>query len=62
MGVPEIVIGPKSNEYVSTGGQPVAMILSRMPQRRRAATPGAWMKCVETVSLGNVERSTTSTR
>ena len=57
-----MVIGPKSNEYVSTGGQPVATILSRMPQRLSASTPGAWMKWVETVSLGNVDRSTTSTR
>ena len=55
-------MGPKSNEYVSIGGQPVALTASSRPQRCRAATPGAWMMCVDTVSLGNVARSTTSTR
>ena len=35
---------------------------SSSPQRFSAATPGAWMMWVERVSLGNVARSTSSTR
>ena len=35
------------------------MTSSSSPQRRSAATPGAWITWVETVSLGNVARSTT---
>jgi hypothetical protein len=57
-----MVKGPKSNEYLSMGGQPVATTSSSSPQLRRAATPGAWIRWVETVSLGNVARSTTRTR
>ena len=61
-GEPEIVNGPKSNAYVSIGGHPVAVTRSSSPHRRSAAMPGGWIRCVEIVSLGNVARSTTSTR
>jgi hypothetical protein len=44
------------------GGHPVAMSRSSNPQSRSAATPGGWMRCVEIVSLGNLDLSTTSTR
>src|SRR3954468_20485199 len=53
---------PKSKEYVSSGGQPVAVTASSRPHRRSAATPGAWIAWVESVSLGKVARSTSSTR
>jgi hypothetical protein len=42
-------------------GHPVAATSSSTPQRRSASTPGGWMIRVETVSLGNVDRSTSST-
>jgi len=61
-GVPAIVNGPKSNEYVSMGGAPEAMTWSRTPHRRSAAMPGAWIMCVERVSLGNDAWSTSNTR
>jgi hypothetical protein len=57
-----MVNGPKSNEYVLIGGQPVAVTWSSSPQRRSAATPGPWIMWVDSVSLGNIARSTTSTR
>ncbi len=60
--VPLTVIGPKSNWYRVIGGQPVALTRSSNPHRCRAATPGAWIMWVERVSLGNVARSTASTR
>ena len=44
------------------GGQPVALTVSSSPHRASAATPGAWITCVDSVSLGNDARSTTSTR
>ena len=44
------------------GGQPVAVTASSSPQRRRAATPGGWIIRVDSVSLGNVAWSTSSTR
>src|SRR5919201_6410633 len=53
---------PKSNEYVSIGGHPGAISSSRSPHRRNASTPGAWMRWVDKVSLGNPARSTTRTR
>jgi hypothetical protein len=61
-GAPASVTGPKSNVYREIGGQPVAVTCSSSPHRRSASTPGGWMKWVDTVSLGNVARSTTSTR
>ena len=61
-GVPAIVNGPKSNEYVLIGGHPLPATLSSRPQRRSAETPGAWTMCVDTVSLGNDARSTTRMR
>ena len=42
------------------GGQPVTPRIS--PQRCSAATPSGCTMWVETVSLGNLARSTTSTR
>ena len=57
-----MVTGPKSNEYLATGGQLVALSRSRTPHRPSAATPGGWTKCVDIVSLGNVALSTSSTR
>jgi hypothetical protein len=59
-GLPEIVNGPKSTTYVSIGGHPATASSSR-PHRRSAATPGAWTRCVEIVSLGKLARSTTRT-
>jgi hypothetical protein len=44
------------------GGQPVATSRSSSPQRRSASTPGGWTQWLETVSLGNVTRSISSTR
>ena len=41
-GVPEIVTGPKSNEYLVMGGQFVASSCSRIPHLASAATAG-WM-------------------
>ena len=38
------------------------MTSSSSPHRWSAATPGAWITWVERVSLGNVARSTASTR
>ena len=61
-GSPEIVKGPKSNEYVPIGGHPVAVSRSSKPHLSSAATPGGWTRCVEMVSLGNVARSTARTR
>jgi len=47
---------------MSIGGQPVAVTRSNSPQLRNFCTPGGWMHSVETVSLGKVARSTSSTR
>ena len=60
-GEPAITNGPKSKRYVRIAGQPDATTESRRPHRSSAAIPGAWMKCVDTVSLGNVARSTIRT-
>ena len=54
-------MGPKSKEYVSMGGQPEATSRSRSPHRLSAAAPTGWTTWVDTVSLGNVVRSTTRT-
>ena len=61
-GDPESVKGPKSNAYVCIGGHPVAVSRSINPHRARAAAPSGCTTCEDTVSLGNVARSTTSTR
>ena len=57
-----MVTGPKSNEYRSTGGHPVATSRSSRPQRSSAAMPGGCTRCVDIVSLGNVALSTMRTR
>ncbi len=61
-GEPASVNGPKSNAYVCIGGHPVAVSRSISPHRARAAAPSGCTTCEETVSLGNVARSITSTR
>jgi hypothetical protein len=60
--VPPIVTGPKSNEYRSIQGHPVASTSSSRPHSRSAATPCGWITSVDSVSLGKPARSTTSTR
>ena len=57
-----MVNGPKSNAYVSIGGHVVAVSRSSRPHRCSAAMPGGWTRCVESVSLGKVARSTIRTR
>ena len=57
-----MVIGPKSKEYDSIGGHPVATTRSRSPHFASAAEPSGWMMWVESMSLGNFALSTTSTR
>lgn len=53
--------GPKSKLYGANGGHPEARTASSNPQRCSAATPGGWITWVESESLGNVARSTSST-
>src|SRR5688572_25545695 len=43
------------------GGHPVATSRSSRPHWRRCATPGGWIRWVETVSLGNSSLSTSRT-
>src|SRR5215211_2254624 len=57
-----MVSGPKSNEYVSTLGQPVATRRSSSPHRSSAATPGGCTRWVDMVSLGKAALSSNSTR
>jgi hypothetical protein len=62
LGLPAIANGPKSKAYVWIGGHPVAMSRSSRPHLRSDPTPVGWTTWVEIVSLGNVARSTSSTR
>ena len=43
------------------GGALLALIRSSRPQRARRCTPGTWIWCVESVSLGKVALSTSKT-
>ena len=52
---------PWSKRTLRVGGVPAAMIASSRPQRASLATPGTCTWWVDSVSLGNVARSTTST-
>jgi hypothetical protein len=61
-GVPEISNAPLCNLPRRTGGAPSEQMPSRSPHRFARASPACQMKCVDTVSLGNLALSTTSTR
>ena len=61
-GWPSSTTGPKSKRTVSRNGEPVARTRSSRPHRASRAVPAAWMVWPDRTSLGNVARSTTSTR
>ena len=56
-----MTIPPQDIVMSVIGGQPVAITRSRRPHSESDRTPSEVRKCVESVSLGNVALSTTST-